>query len=195
MQERPQQLEVEIAVGGFKVSGDVGHHPGTDESAGHLGLVVWFRLGLIVRGDAVAQEKVDDLLAGRLAGDPHAVSGGAGVDECRTTSIQSPGCPARSPLPTVAKASGVASNRVVAAVDVGSGVNQQTDHFGVPDVGGGVQRLLAEAVAGMRGEPQIEHEADGRDRCRAGGLDDRGAVVIGHPVTQVGMLGEESLRQ
>ena len=29
----------------------------------------------------------------------------------RTTSIQLPGCPARSPLPTVAKASGVASNR------------------------------------------------------------------------------------
>ena len=58
-----------------------------------------------------------------------------------------------------------------------------------------MQRLLAEAVAGMRGEPQIEHEADGRDRCRAGGLDDCGAVVIGHPVTQVGMLGQESLRQ
>ena len=38
----------------------------------------------------------------------------------------------------------------VAAVDVGAGVDQQTDRLGVPGVGRGVQRLLAEAVAGMR---------------------------------------------
>ena len=30
VQERPQQLEVEVAVGGFEVPGDVGHHPGTE---------------------------------------------------------------------------------------------------------------------------------------------------------------------
>ena len=34
---------------------------------------------------------------------------------------------------------------------------------------------------------------DGGDRRRAGGLDDCGAVVVGQPVTQVGMLGEELL--
>ena len=75
----------------------------------------------------------------------------------RTVSIQSPGLPTCSPLPTVAKASGVAPEAVVAPVNLGAGLEEDADDFGVAEVGGAVQRLLAEPVAGLGGEPEIEH--------------------------------------
>ena len=49
-----------------------------------------------------------------------------------------------------------------------------------------MQRLLAEAVAGVRGEPEVEHEGDVAAGPEAGGVDDGGAVLVGQPVRRSG---------
>jgi hypothetical protein len=138
-------------------------------------------------------EKVADLLAGRLARDPHAGSGGTTIDEGADHVNPVAGLPG-----ALAAAHGGEGQRRrvesgVAAVDIGSRLNEQTDHIGVPDVRRPVQRLLVEIVAGVGRETHIEHQGDDGDRSRAGCLDDYSAVLVSQPVAQVGVLGEEML--
>src|SRR5450755_573993 len=60
VQERSEQFEVEVAVSRLQMTGDVGHHPGTGR-ARQVVRVVAFGPGLVVGGDAVTAEQVDDL--------------------------------------------------------------------------------------------------------------------------------------
>jgi hypothetical protein len=73
MQEGAEQLEVATAVGSVEVPGDIGHR--ADSERQRPVLCVFGRgFRLVVWADAVATEKADDVLAGRLAGNPDAVS-------------------------------------------------------------------------------------------------------------------------
>jgi hypothetical protein len=80
VQERSEQVEVAVTVGGCEVPGDVGHDAGA-QGGGTPGPVTRVLIGWFVRGDAVALQDADDLLAGWFPGDPHAVAGGAGLDQ------------------------------------------------------------------------------------------------------------------
>jgi hypothetical protein len=96
VQQRAEQVQVAVPVGGFEVPGDLGHDPGGGRPR-RLLLVLVPVAGLLpgrltggeaggkaggdAGGDAIAQQELCDLLARRLPGDPHIVQGGAGVDE------------------------------------------------------------------------------------------------------------------
>jgi hypothetical protein len=102
------QVEIESAVGGVQQVCEVGHHPGVNRP-----------------------RQIIDVVARRLLRHPDLVSRRASVDEHAPVSTQLPGWPSRSPLPTVAKASGVASKGGIAAVKIGAGADQQPHHIGV----------------------------------------------------------------
>src|SRR5258708_1348794 len=106
-----------------------------------------------------------------------------------TISIQPPGLPACSPLPTVAKASGVASNLASRASTSAPACSSSRTTSAFP-LGDGVQRLLPEFVAGIGGEAEVEHEGDRASRARPGGVDDHGPVPAGQPARQVRVTGE-----
>src|SRR5450755_3562916 len=86
------------------MSGHIGHHPGAE--CGGWAVLVRIGLGPLVWGDAVVAEKVADLLAGRLARDPHAGSGGTTIDEGADHVNPVAGLPG-----ALAAANGVESNR------------------------------------------------------------------------------------
>jgi hypothetical protein len=54
-----------------------------------------------------------------------------------------------------------------------------------------MQRRLPEAVASVRGEPQLEHQAHGRRGAAPGDVDNRRSVVTGEAVAQLRQLGQE----
>jgi hypothetical protein len=147
----------------------------------------------LVRGDAIALQHGGDLLAGWLPGDPHVVAGGAGLDQ----QAHRLGPVARLAGLLTAADSGEGQERAVepgvAGVDVGPGAQEQLDDRRVPAVGGGVQRLLPEFVAGVGGEAEVEHEGDGAGGARPGGVDDHGPVLAGQPAGQVRVSGENAL--
>lgn len=68
----------------------------------------------------------------------------------RTTSIHSQSCPVRSPLPTVAKGSGVESNLTSRPSTSAPVPISRRDRVGAPAIGGGVRGLLAEAATRIR---------------------------------------------
>jgi hypothetical protein len=107
----------------------------------------------------------------------------------RTVPVQSPGVPARSPLPTVANASAVDSNRSSRASTCAPASSSSRAPAALP--------WYAAACRGcspkrrVRGEAQLQHEGERLGRAGLGGLTEHGPVVVGQSVHQVRVIGEQ----
>src|SRR5215472_5007283 len=151
---RDASFEVLVPVCGFEVYGNVGHDAGAGRRR-RVDLVAGLRIRRLVRPDAIPSQKATDLLARRLPGDPDVVLRSAGLE-------QEPHrlCPvARISRPLTAAHGGESQRSgiepAVAGVNVCASFEELPDDGCVPAIGGGVQRLLTESVASMRGEAEI----------------------------------------